>query len=231
VETSTNSRDLDGVLPCDRWRASRGRMWLAGSSRGRGGRISSRINRESSGLVGAESTASVNGSWIRNNDAQAHYYYERLEETSRQQEHESTQRATSAGILKSMATLDNDPQLADLAKWVEAGGDPRFAFSYGLAEDKDDTPRNHAVRMLEDMSERRDNPTLYELARWGRAGGDRKFALEYALGPTSKRKARLPKRCRAKVNARLCFLRNSRRINSAGRPSFADRIGTFRFSP
>jgi hypothetical protein len=142
-----------------------------------------------SSVVGTDSTAAVNDSWTKNNDAQAQYYREQMLALSRQRQQEVTRRAASVGILKSMATLDHDPQMADLAEWVEAGGDPQFALDYGLAKEKDDAARSRAVRILEDMSEKQDDPVLYELARWVRAGGDQNFALNYALSQGAKIKA------------------------------------------
>ncbi len=158
-----------------------------------------------SSLAGTESSA-PDKSWIKNNDAQAHYYREQALALSRQREQEAARRATSVGILKSMAALDRDPQMADLAKWVEAGGDPQFALRYGLAKEKDDAARSRAVRILEDMSENQDDPVLYELARWVRAGGDQNFALNYALSQNAKtkasdREASSPEHPRAKVSS------------------------------
>jgi hypothetical protein len=142
-----------------------------------------------SGVVSAESSVTVNNSWVKNNDAQARYYHDQRLALSRERQQKLTRRAASVGILKSMAALDNDPQLADLARWVEAGGDPQFALSYGLAKDKDDAARRRAVRILEDMSEQGNDPVLYDLARWVRAGGDEKFALNYALRHGAKSEA------------------------------------------
>jgi hypothetical protein len=88
-----------------------------------------------------------------------------------------------------MAILDRDPQIADLATWVQAGGDPKFALSYALAQDERDDARRHAATMLENMSESEDDPALYELARWVRAGGDEQFALDYALNKNATKPA------------------------------------------
>jgi uncharacterized protein (UPF0147 family) len=134
-----------------------------------------------SGLLSGESTK-VNDSLVENNKAQARYYREQTSAISSHRQEEQRQRAASIGILESMATLDNDPQFANLATWVKAGGDPQFALGYALAEEKHDAARSKAVAILESMSERKNDPTLYQLARWVRAGGDDKFALNYALG-------------------------------------------------
>ncbi len=133
------------------------------------------------GMIPSQSTVAVDNSWVKDSDAQAHYYREQTAALARHHHEELAQRAASVGILKSMAALDNDPQLSYLANWVEAGGDPRFALSYGLARDRNDVARGRAVRILEDMSKKRSDPVLYEMAQWVRAGGDQKFALKYAL--------------------------------------------------
>ena len=133
------------------------------------------------GFMGTESTVAVNKSWIKNNDIQARYYSFQLRRLSRQDDFARKKRASAVGILKSMAILDNDPQIADLAQWVENGGDPQFALDHALARDQDDAARAAAVRILQNMSENEDNPAFYDLAQWVRAGGDAKFALSYAL--------------------------------------------------
>jgi hypothetical protein len=135
-----------------------------------------------SGLLNAESTSKVDDSFVKNNNAQARYYREQVSAVSSHRQEEQRQRAASVGILESMATIDKDPQIADLATWVKAGGDPQFALGYALAEDRHDAARTKAVAILENMSERENDPTLYELARWVSAGGDEKFALNRALG-------------------------------------------------
>ncbi len=134
-----------------------------------------------SGVMGTESTLAVNKSWDRNNNEQAKYYRQQVEIASRQRQERLRQRSTAVGILNSMATLDGDPQIADLANWVKAGGDPKFALNYALARDSNDIARRQAVEILDSMSEREDNPTLLDLANWVRAGGDEKLALNYAL--------------------------------------------------
>jgi hypothetical protein len=154
-----------------------------------------------SGFLGVESTEQVNNSWIKNNDAQALYYRQQTLSAARHESQEMKQRAASVGILKSMATLDEDPQIADLATWVQAGGDPKFALSYALAQDKRDGARSQAVVMLENMSESDDDPSLYEIARWVRAGGDEKFALNYALNKNKKE----PSPARARARSRRSF--------------------------
>ena len=143
-----------------------------------------------SGLLSAESTKKVNKSWVKNNDAQATYYHQQMLSDSRDYNQEMNQRAASIGILESMAALDKDPQIADLATWVKAGGDPKFALNYALDQDKRDGARKRAVAMLENMSQRDDDPALYDLARWVRAGGNEEFALNYALQKNQQKTAR-----------------------------------------
>lgn len=140
-----------------------------------------------SGVLGAQSTAEVNKSTEQINAVQLTYIRQQISALSRQQKQEAMRRDAAVGILTSMAALDHDPQLTNLARWVEAGGDPQFALGYALARDKEDTARRRAVRMLEDMSEQRGDPQLYELARWVSAGGDEQFALNYALSQKARK--------------------------------------------
>ena len=134
-----------------------------------------------SGTLSTESTASVNNSLIKANNLQAQYTQMETVALEHAQEMEQGERAATEGILKSMAKSDGDPEIADLALWVKAGGDPQYALNSAFARDNDDAARAQIVRMLEGMSERGDDPRLYELALWVRAGGDEKVALEYAL--------------------------------------------------
>jgi hypothetical protein len=42
------------------------------------------------------------------------------------------ERSATVGILREMALAREDPTLADLALWVQAGGDPDYAMHYAL---------------------------------------------------------------------------------------------------
>jgi hypothetical protein len=42
------------------------------------------------------------------------------------------ERAATVGILREVAVSREDPVLADLALWVQAGGDPDYAMHYAL---------------------------------------------------------------------------------------------------
>jgi hypothetical protein len=138
-----------------------------------------------SGIVNAESTVTVNTSWVKNNNAQAAYYRDQRRYLARRQEQANAQRAAAAGIIDNLAVLDRDPRLADLARWVAAGGNAQFALGYALTAAREDAARGQEVRMLEAMSARRDAPELYELAQWVRAGGDANLAMNYALGQSA----------------------------------------------
>ncbi len=134
-----------------------------------------------SGVMGTESTVDVNSSWIDNNKMQTRYMYAQLEAMRRKRDAERSKRAASVGILREMAASNHDPRLADLAQWVNAGGDPQFALNYALSRARDDAVRRQTVRILKNLSERENNPRLYQLALWVDSGGDAKFALDYAL--------------------------------------------------
>ncbi len=134
-----------------------------------------------SGAFGTESTVSVNRSWIRANDIEARYSAAELASLQTQQINNARSRATTVGVLESLSKSDDDPEIADLAMWVEHGGDPQYALGTALARDKADSSRAAAVRILENISRRDNNPTIFELSEWVRAGGNEQFALNYAL--------------------------------------------------
>ena len=143
-------------------------------------------------ILSAQSSKQLNASLVEKNNVQADYYKAQMSASSRNRQRELAQRATSVGILQTMAKLNNDPQLADLANWVKAGGNPQFALGYGMTKEKDDAARARAATILEKMSAARNDPQLYDLARWVRAGGNQKFALDYALTRSAKSKPSQP---------------------------------------
>ncbi len=145
-----------------------------------------------SGLFGTQSTVEVNKSWTKVNDIQARFTQRELADLRRKSDNMKNERDATIGILESMARIDNDPEIADLAMWVKRGGDPQYALNSAIARDHDDAARAATVRILDEWSERDDNPRLYDLARWVRAGGDEKFALNYALSQSSKSTAITP---------------------------------------
>ncbi len=65
------------------------------------------------------------------------------------------ERPVVAHILFQMAGRENDPVLTDLARWVEAGGDPDYAFKYMLTryEEKNGGGREHPLRPSMDHSQ------------------------------------------------------------------------------
>jgi hypothetical protein len=140
-----------------------------------------------SGMLSAESSVAVNRSWIRANNVQANYTSALLARLQATQYNQERSRAATVGILESLAKSDDDPEIEDLAIWVNQGGDPQYALGEALARDRSDSSRAIAVRMLENISERRSDPTIYELAQWVREGGSQQFALNYALTHKTRR--------------------------------------------
>ena len=141
------------------------------------------------GMVGTQSTVAVNKSWIQSNDEQARYTQAELQALERQHGQDLTRQSTTVGILRNLATIQHDPRIADLARWVQNGGDPQFALNYAFTREQEDSSRAETVRILRDMSENEHAPQLYELARWVQAGGDQQFAINYALTQAGKKAA------------------------------------------
>jgi hypothetical protein len=65
------------------------------------------------------------------------------------------ERPVVARLLFQMAGRERDPVLADLARWVEAGGDPDYAFKYMLTryEEKAESKDQHLAKPFIDHSQ------------------------------------------------------------------------------
>ncbi|HLH78073.1 MAG TPA: hypothetical protein VKV28_14815 [Candidatus Binataceae bacterium] len=153
------------------------------------GSLANMAGTGATGMVGTQSTVAVNKSWILSNDAQARYTQAQSRALHRQHDQELSRQSTAVGILRNMATLQHDPRIADLARFVQNGGDPQFALDHALSREQEDSSRAETVRILRDMSENEHAPQLYELARWVQAGGDQQFAINYALTQAGKSNA------------------------------------------
>lgn len=151
------------------------------------GSLANMAGTGATGMVSTQSTVEVNKSWIESNDQQARYTQAQFQALERQHGQDLTRRSTTVGILRNLATLQHDPRIADLARWVQNGGDPQFALDYAFTRGQEDSSRAETVRILRDMSENEHAPQLYELARWVQAGGDQQFAINYALTQAGKK--------------------------------------------
>jgi|GEM_PF-2347241 hypothetical protein len=170
-------------------------LWLGGCAllavpaMEQAGTLANMAGTGATGMVGTQSTVAVNKSWILSNDRQARYTQAELQALQRQHVQALSRQATTVGILRNIATTQGDPRIADLARFVQNGGDPQFALDHALSREQEDSARAETVRILRDMSENEHAPQLYELARWVQAGGDQQFAISYALTQAGKKHA------------------------------------------
>jgi hypothetical protein len=87
--------------------------------------------------VSTESTAELNKANVELIRAQAALLEAQARDLARKRQELAGERATVVGILHDRAISENDYKLADLAMWVNAGGDPQFAMKYLLDHEGD----------------------------------------------------------------------------------------------
>ena len=84
------------------------------------------------GYVSTQSSRELNAANVELIRAQAQMQKAQAEELSIKRDDLEDERAATAGILREMAITREDLTLADLAVWVQAGGDPDYAMHYAL---------------------------------------------------------------------------------------------------
>jgi hypothetical protein len=104
------------------------------------------------GYFATESTKKLNSANVELIHAQAAMLKAQQRDLARKRRQIADERATVVGILRDRAISEDDYKLADLAMWVDAGGDPQFAMKYLLdhegqgestaSADSSDTARN-----------------------------------------------------------------------------------------
>jgi hypothetical protein len=87
------------------------------------------------GYFSSQSQIELNDANIAMIEAQALLTKAQAEDLRAKRRRLSSERAATVGILRDAALARNDPALANLAIWVEAGGDPNYAMKYLLKED------------------------------------------------------------------------------------------------
>jgi hypothetical protein len=90
------------------------------------------VGSAAAGLKQAQSTVELNGANQRLIEAQAAMTQTQVEETRDDHERLINERKVTARLLRAMSTEYHEPLFETLAEWVEAGGDPDFAFKYAL---------------------------------------------------------------------------------------------------
>jgi hypothetical protein len=84
------------------------------------------------GYFATESTKQLNSANVELIHAQAAMLKAQQRDLARKRKQIADERATVVGILRDRAISEDDYKLADLAMWVDAGGDPQFAMKYLL---------------------------------------------------------------------------------------------------
>ncbi len=84
------------------------------------------------GYISTESSRELNTANIDLIRAQAQMEKTQAGELNIKRVELEDERAATVGILREMAIAREDPTLADLALWVQAGGDPDYAMHYAL---------------------------------------------------------------------------------------------------
>jgi hypothetical protein len=90
------------------------------------------VGSTAAGFKQAQSTVELNGANQRLIDAQAAMTQTQVEETRDDHARLVNERMVTARLLRAMSTEYHEPLFETLAEWVEAGGDPDFAFKYAL---------------------------------------------------------------------------------------------------
>ena len=93
------------------------------------------------GYISTQSSRELNSANVEFIRAQAQLQKMQADELLVKREQIESERAATVGILRDMAVAREDPTLADLALWVQAGGDPDYAMHYALQGPGKTTPK------------------------------------------------------------------------------------------
>jgi hypothetical protein len=84
------------------------------------------------GYMSTHSSIELNAANVELVRAQAQMQKVQADDLRSKREELENERAATVGILREMAIAREDPTLADVALWVQAGGDPDYAMRYAL---------------------------------------------------------------------------------------------------
>ncbi len=84
------------------------------------------------GYMSTHSSIELNAVNVELVRAQAQMQKLQADDLRSKREELEDERAATVGILREMAIAREDPTLADVALWVQAGGDPDYAMHYAL---------------------------------------------------------------------------------------------------
>jgi len=93
------------------------------------------------GYISTQSSRELNVANVELIRAQAQMQKTQTDELRIKREELEDERAVTVGILREMGVSREDPTLADLALWVQAGGDPDYAMHYALQGPAKTTPK------------------------------------------------------------------------------------------
>ena len=93
------------------------------------------------GYISTQSSRELNAANVELICAQAQMQKTQAEELTIKREEIEDERAATVGVLREMAITREDLTLADLAVWVQAGGDPDYAMHYALQGPAKTTPK------------------------------------------------------------------------------------------
>ena len=84
------------------------------------------------GYMSTHSSIELNAANVELVRAQAQMQKVQADDLRSKREQLESERAATVGILRELAIAREDPTLADVALWVQAGGDPDYAMHYAL---------------------------------------------------------------------------------------------------
>ncbi len=84
------------------------------------------------GYMSTHSSIELNAANVELVRAQAQMQKVQADDLRSKREELENERAATVGILREMSIAREDPTLADVALWVQAGGDPDYAMHYAL---------------------------------------------------------------------------------------------------
>lgn len=84
------------------------------------------------GYMSTHSSIELNAANVELVHAQAQMQKLQADDLRSKREELEDERAATVGILREMSIAREDPTLADVALWVQAGGDPDYAMHYAL---------------------------------------------------------------------------------------------------
>lgn len=112
------------------------------------------VGSTASGLKQTESTVELNGANQRLIEAQAAMTQTEVEQKRNDRIQLNNERKVTARLLRNMSSEYHEPLFEMLAEWVEAGGDPDFAFRYALTRTDEEQTAQEQPRQTLSLKQR-----------------------------------------------------------------------------